>query len=318
MNVLVTGGAGFIGSHVADRLLARGDRVVVLDDFDDFYDPALKRNNVAGHAGSPDYRLVEGDIRDRTLVMRLFEEERFDAVVHLAARAGVRPSLNDPTLYEEVNCLGTLRLLEAAVAHGRPRFVFASSSSVYGIGSRIPFSEDDPVDRPISPYAATKRAGELHVFTFHHLHGLDVVCLRFFTVYGPRQRPEMAIARFISAIERGERIPVFGDGASRRDYTYIDDIVDGVEAALKNASGFDIINLGGSRPVTLSALVAEIERATGKKALIDRQPDQPGDVPVTFADVRKARERLGFEARIPLPEGIRRSVEWHRSLEQER
>ncbi|MEO8432018.1 MAG: GDP-mannose 4,6-dehydratase [Acidobacteriota bacterium] len=312
MNVLVTGGAGFIGSHVADRLLARGDRAVVLDDFDDFYDPAVKRRNVAPHAGDSRYRLVEGDIRDRALVLRLFEEERFDAVVHLAARAGVRPSLANPALYEEVNGLGTLHLLEAAAAHGKPRFVFGSSSSVYGLGARIPFAEDDPADRPISPYAATKRAGELHVFTAHHLHGLDALCLRFFTVYGPRQRPEMAIARFIGAIERGDAIPVFGDGSSRRDYTYVDDIVDGVEAALKETRGFDIINLGGSRPVTLAALIAEIERATGRTARIDRRPDQPGDVPVTFADVRRARERLGFEAKVPLAEGIRRSVAWHR------
>ena len=313
MKVLVTGGAGFIGSHVADRLLARGDRVVVLDDFNDFYDPASKRSNVADHVGTPEYRLVEGDIGDRALVMRLFAEERFDAVVHLAARAGVRPSLADPALYEEVNCLGTIRLLQAAAAHGRPRFVFGSSSSVYGIGARIPFSETDPADRPISPYAATKRAGELHVFTAHHLSGLDALCLRFFTVYGPRQRPEMAIARFIAAIERGDAIPVFGDGSSRRDYTYIDDVVDGVEAALAGPGGFDIVNLGGSRPVTLSDLIAEIEKATGRPARIERKPDQPGDVPVTFADVRKARERLGFEARVPLAEGIRRTVAWHRS-----
>ena len=313
MKVLVTGGAGFIGSHVADRLLARGDRVVVLDDFNDFYDPASKRSNVADHVGTPEYRLVEGDIGDRALVMRLFAEERFDAVVHLAARAGVRPSLADPPLYEEVNCLGTIRLLQAATANGRPRFVFGSSSSVYGIGARIPFSETDPADRPISPYAATKRAGELHVFTAHHLSGLDALCLRFFTVYGPRQRPEMAIARFIAAIERGDAIPVFGDGSSRRDYTYIDDVVDGVEAALAGPGGFDIVNLGGSRPVTLSDLIAEIEKATGRPARIERKPDQPGDVPVTFADVRKARERLGFEARVPLAEGIRRTVAWHRS-----
>jgi UDP-glucuronate 4-epimerase len=313
LNVLITGGAGFIGSHLADRRLARGDRVVVLDDFNDFYDPARKRRNVAAHLGSSAYRLVEGDIRDRALVFRLFAEERFDAVLHLAARAGVRPSLAQPVLYEEVNCIGTLHLLEAAVAHGRPRFLFASSSSVYGINAKLPFSEDDPIDRPISPYATTKRAGELHVYTAHHLHGLSTACLRFFTVYGPRQRPEMAIARFIRAIERGEPVTLYGDGSSRRDYTYIDDIADGVEAAFDLASGFEIINLGGARPVTLAGLLAQVERATGKTARIVREADQPGDVPVTYADVAKAGRLLGFRPRVPLEEGLRRAVDWYRS-----
>lgn len=248
MRILITGGAGFIGSHLADRCLRRGDRVVVLDDFNDFYDPALKRENVAPHRNNPAYRLIEGDIRDRELVLRLFEEERFDAVAHLAARAGVRPSLLQPVLYEEVNCIGTLHLLEAAVAHGKPRFVFASSSSVYGINSKLPFSEEDPIDRPISPYATTKRSGELQVFNAHHLHGLPAVCLRFFTVYGPRQRPEMAIARFIRCLEEGQAIPFHGDGSSRRDYTYVDDISDGVEAALERPFGFEIVNLGCARP----------------------------------------------------------------------
>ena len=266
MKILVTGGAGFIGSHLVERLLARGDRIVVLDDFNDFYDPALKRANVAVTAGHPAYRLVEGDIRDRALVFRLFAEERFDAVVHLAARAGVRPSLTQPVLYEEVNCVATLHLLEAAVAHGRPRFVFASSSSVYGVNSKLPFSEEDPIERPVSPYATTKRAGELHVFTAHHLHGLPAVCLRFFTVYGPRQRPEMAIARFLRCLESGETIPFYGDGSSRRDYTYIDDILDGIEAALDRSLSFEIVNLGGAHPVTLSELVSALERATGREA----------------------------------------------------
>jgi UDP-glucuronate 4-epimerase len=312
MRLLITGGAGFIGSHLADRRLARGDRVVVLDDFNDFYDPAAKRRNTAPHAGNPDYRLVEGDIRDRNLLARLFDEERFDAVLHLAARAGVRPSLSQPILYEEVNVVGTLALLEAAVASGKPRFLFASSSSVYGVNSKLPFSEDDPIDRPISPYAATKRGAELHVFAFHRVHGLDAVCLRFFTVYGPRQRPEMAIARFIRCLEEGRPVPFFGDGGSRRDYTYIDDIADGVEAALTLPASFEIINLGGAHPVTLSDLVAAIEKATGKKATLDRRPDQPGDVPATYADVTRAERLLGFKARVPLEEGLRRSVEWYR------
>jgi len=312
MNVLVTGGAGFIGSHLVDRRLAQGDRVVVLDDFNDFYDPGLKRANVETHLRAPGFRLVEGDIRDRALVFRLFAEEKFDAVVHLAARAGVRPSLALPVLYEEVNVVGTLHLLEAAVAHGAPRFLFASSSSVYGVNSKLPFSEDDPIEKPISPYATTKRAGELHVYTAHHLHGLAATCLRFFTVYGPRQRPEMAIAKFIRSTDTGTPIPFYGDGGSRRDYTYIDDIADGVEAALSVPSGFEIVNLGGAHPVTLSQLVTAIEKAVGKPAILDRQENQPGDVPVTFASVEKAAKLLHFRARVPLEEGLRRSVEWYR------
>ncbi len=312
MRLLITGGAGFIGSHLADRRLARGDRVVALDDFNDFYDPDRKRANVAPHAADRNYRLVEGDIRDRSLLARLFEEEAFDAVLHLAARAGVRPSIAQPVLYEEVNVVGTLRLLEAAVARRVPRFVLASSSSVYGVNSKLPFSEDDPIERPISPYAATKRAAELHAFAFHHIHGLEITCLRLFTVYGPRQRPEMAIARFISCLEEGRPIPFFGDGGSRRDYTYIDDVVDGIEAALFRPISFDIINLGGSHPVTLAGLVEALEAVTGRRAVLDRRPDQPGDVPVTYAAVDKARRMLGFTARVPLEEGLKRSVAWYR------
>lgn len=312
MKVLITGGAGFIGSHLADRRLARGDRVVVLDDFNDFYDPRSKRANVAPHLANPRYRLVEGDIRDRALVFRLFAEEGFDGVLHLAARAGVRPSLTQPILYEEVNCVATWHLLEAAVAHGKPRFVFASSSSVYGINSKLPFAEDDPIETPISPYATTKRAGELQVFNASHLWGLPAVCLRFFTVYGPRQRPEMAIARFIRCLESDTPIPFYGDGSSRRDYTYIDDIADGVEAALESSLGFDIVNLGGAHPVTLAELVAAVERATGRSARLDHQAQQPGDVPITFASVEKARRILRFQARVPLEEGLRRAVAWYR------
>ena len=313
MKLLITGGAGFIGSHIADRRLARGDTVVVLDDFNDYYDPLVKRANVAPHLADPRYRLAEGDIRNRELVFRLFAEERFDAIVHLAARAGVRPSLEQPVLYEEVNCVATLHLLEAAVAHGKPRFVFASSSSVYGINSKLPFAEDDPIERPISPYATTKRAGELHVFSTHHLYGLPAACLRFFTVYGPRQRPEMAIARFIRALESGEAIPFYGDGGSRRDYTFIDDIADGVEAALEAKFAFEIVNLGSAHPVTLTELVEALEAATGKRARLDRRPVQAGDVPVTFASVAKAERLLGFRPKVTLEEGLRRSVAWFRS-----
>ena len=312
MKLLITGGAGFIGSHLADRRLARGDRVVVLDDFNDYYDPRLKRSNVAPHRGDPRYRVVEGDIRDRALVFRLFAEEGFDAVLHLAARAGVRPSLAQPVLYEEVNCVATWHLLEAAAAHGKPRFVFASSSSVYGVNAKLPFAEDDPIERPISPYATTKRAGELQVFNAHHLWGLPAMCLRFFTVYGPRQRPDMAISRFIRCLESDAPIPFFGDGSSRRDYTYIDDVADGVEAALERPIPFDVVNLGGAHPVTLAELVAAVERATGRRARFDRQPVPPGDVPVTCAAVEKAERVLGFRARVPLEEGLRRTVAWHR------
>jgi UDP-glucuronate 4-epimerase len=312
VKLLVTGGAGFIGSQLVERRIASGDRVTVIDDFNDYYDPARKRANVAGLASEPRFRLVEGDIRDATLVTSLFEEGAFDAVVHLAARAGVRPSLKDPVLYEEVNCVATIRLLEAAARFGKPRFVFASSSSVYGVNSKLPFSEEDPIARPVSPYATTKRSGELLAFNYHHLHGLDVTCLRFFTVYGPRQRPEMAIARFTDALERGLEIPFYGDGSSRRDYTHIDDILDGVEAAIERCRGFEIINLGGAHPITLAGLIEMLEAATGKRARLKRLPDQPGDVPVTYADVDKARRLLGYSPRVPIEEGLARYVAWYR------
>ena len=313
MKLLVTGGAGFIGSQLVDRRLAAGDRVTVIDDFNDYYDPAAKRANVSAALASPGYRLVEGDIRDRALVFSLFREGGFDAVVHLAARAGVRPSIQDPVLYEEVNCVASIHLFQAASRFGKPRFLFASSSSVYGVNSKLPFSEDDPIARPVSPYATTKRSGELLAFNFHHLDGLDVFCLRFFTVYGPRQRPEMAIAKFTEALENGSEIPFFGDGSSRRDYTYIDDILDGVEAALDRCRGFEIVNLGGAHPISLAELVALLEKATGRKALLRRLPDQPGDVPATYADVEKARRLLGYAPKVPIEEGLARYVAWRRA-----
>src|SRR6185503_13270043 len=254
-HILVTGGAGFIGSHLTRRLLARGDRVTVLDDFNDFYDPAKKRANVAPFLGGDGYRLVLGDIRDAPLVDRLFAAGRFDAVVHLAARAGVRPSLSEPILYEDVNCIGTLRLLEAARRHGPGIFLFGSSSSVYGINEKVPFAEDDAVDQPISPYATTKRAGELLCYNYHHLYGMRIACLRFFTVYGPRQRPEMAIHKFTDLLWRGRPVTMYGDGGSRRDYTYVDDIVDGLMATLDLAPGFEIVNLGGADTTALVDLV---------------------------------------------------------------
>lgn len=313
-HVLITGGAGFIGSHLTRRLMDRGDRITVLDDFNDFYDPERKRNNVAPFlkCGGEAYRLVEGDIRDAGLVDRLFAEGSFDAVVHLAARAGVRPSLRQPILYEDVNCIGTLRLLEAARHHGPQVFLFGSSSSVYGINQKVPFSEIDEVDQPISPYATTKRAGELLCYNYHHLYGLRTACLRFFTVYGPAQRPEMAIHKFTDLLARGEAVPMFGDGTSRRDYTYIDDIIDGVVAALDLAPEFEILNLGGAETTALKDLIGWIAEELAVEPRIEYLPAQPGDVPITYADVRKAGRLLGYSPKVPIREGLRRFVAWYR------
>lgn len=310
--VLVTGGAGFIGSHLTEALLRRGDDVTVLDNFNTFYDPDLKRRNLADVEKTGSFRLVEGDIRDREMVMGLFRDSGFDVIVHLAAMAGVRPSIADPALYVSVNLDGTTVLLDAAVAHGKPRFVFASSSSVYGNNKKVPFSEDDPVDHPISPYAATKKAGELVAHTYHHIHQLDVSCLRFFTVYGPRQRPEMAIHKFARMIEKDEPLPFFGDGSSRRDYTYIDDIIDGVVKSVDHCKGFRVYNLGESRTTNLDRLVQLLESALGKKAHLERLPFQPGDVQETFADVTRAKSELGYAPGVPVEDGIPRFVTWLR------
>ena len=307
---LVTGGAGFIGSHLCEALLARGDEVTVLDNFNDFYDPAIKRRNAAALAGA---RVVEGDFRDAELVARLFEEGRFDVVVHLGALAGVRPSLLDPLHYEDVNVRGTLVLLEEIRRRGGIRFVFASSSSVYGSNEDVPFREQADIHHPVSPYAATKRAGELMCFTFHHLYGIPTTCLRFFTVYGPRQRPEMAIHKFVRMTLAGEPIPFFGDGTTRRDYTYIDDIVDGVVRSIDRCEGYEIYNLGESETTSLSELVAAIGEVCGREPVLDRQPMQPGDVVVTYADISKARERLGYAPRTLVAEGLRRFLEWYRA-----
>lgn len=312
---LLTGGAGFIGSHLTRRLLGRGDRVTVLDDFNDYYDPARKRANVAPFNERDGYRLVEGDIRDTELVDSLFADGGFDSVIHLAARAGVRPSLRQPILYEDVNCIGTLRLLEAARRHGPRIFVFGSSSSVYGINRKVPFAEDDRVDLPISPYATTKRAGELLCFNYHHLYDLKVSCLRFFTVYGPAQRPEMAIHKFTDLLARGEAIPLYGDGGSRRDYTYVDDIVDGIEAALDLAPDFEIFNLGGAETTALSDLVRWLAEELAVTPRIEYLPDQPGDVPITYADVSKAAHMLGYSPKVPIRQGLERFVAWYRKGE---
>ena len=314
---LVTGGAGFIGSHLTRALLAGGARAIVVDDFNDFYDPRLKEANIAGLERTGEIEVCRVDIRDggaiREIVRRHAVELRSGGIVHLAARAGVRPSLREPRLYLETNVGGTLNLAEAAREFEVPRIVFASSSSVYGDRSDVrPFRETDDVSRPISPYAATKVMGESLLHTYSHLHGLRVVILRFFTVYGPGQRPDLAIHKFTTLIDRGEPVPVFGDGTSRRDYTYIEDILQGVIAALEyQRNPFEIFNLGESRTVPLSYLIELIERELGKKARVQRLPPQPGDVTVTHADISKARRRLGYLPETPIEEGIRRFVAWH-------
>jgi len=311
-NILVTGGAGFIGSHLVDRLLGDGAaRVTVVDIFNDFYDPALKRANIAAHLQRDDFELVEADITDARAMDDLFARAGFDCVVHLAARAGVRPSLEDPLAYEDSNVRGTFNLLEAARRNRVPKFIFGSSSSVYGVNSRVPFSEDDPIANPISPYAATKIAGEAACHVYSHLYDLRVLCLRFFTVYGARQRPDLAIHKFARLMSQGRPIPLFGDGSTQRDYTYIDDIVAGIVAAMRyDRSQFEVINLGESHTVELRKLVELLERALGKRAVIDYRPLQPGDVPITFADVNKARRLLGYEPKTPIEAGIGRFVDW--------
>jgi len=313
--ILVTGGAGFIGSHLVDQLLAEGgSKVTVIDDFNDFYSPQIKRSAVKPHLENPNYKLVEADIRDTDVIANVFADGSFDCVVHLAARAGVRPSLKEPTLYTETNINGTQNLLELAKTHGVPQFVFGSSSSVYGINSKTPFSEEDRIFQPISPYAATKAAGELLCHTYSHLYNLRTVCLRFFTVYGARQRPDLAIHKFTKLITDGKPIQMFGDGSTRRDYTYIEDIIEGVRAAMDfTESIHEVFNLGESETTQLRRLIELIEQALGAKAIIDRQPMQPGDVPVTFADIAKARELLNYSPKTKIDEGIPKFVDWFRN-----
>jgi UDP-glucuronate 4-epimerase len=311
MNFLVTGGAGFIGSHVCEQLLARGHAVWALDDLNPFYDPQIKRRNLRDlQALARPFEFVQGDITDREVLEDLFGEVAFDQVIHLAARAGVRPSLEEPALYQRVNVEGTVQVLEAARRHGVRKLILASSSSVYGINSKIPFSEADPIFRAISPYAASKLACEALGHVYHHIYHLDIVMLRFFTVYGPRQRPDLAIHKFARLIREGKPIPVFGDGSTARDYTYISDILQGVLACTEREFGYEIFNLGESRTVTLRRLIELLEDALGKKAVIDAQPPQPGDVPLTCADINKARQQLGYQPAVPIEEGIREFVKW--------
>lgn len=308
--ILVTGGAGFIGSHVCEALLTQGVEVVVIDDFNDFYDPKIKEANIASIIDR--ITLIRGDIRDAALIEEIFSSHHFDAIIHLAARAGVRPSISDPKLYFTTNIDGTFNLLDACRHHGVKRFIFASSSSVYGVNEKVPFSETDPIERTISPYAATKVAGEQICSNYSYLFGIHCACLRFFTVYGPRQRPDLAISKFTRFIREGQPIDQYGDGSTARDYTYIDDIVSGVlaAAAYTEKSAFEIFNLGGSATTTLAELISLVESAVGKQAVIRQLPDQQGDVPRTYADTSKARRLLGYEPDTPIREGIRKYAAW--------
>jgi UDP-glucuronate 4-epimerase len=314
MRIFVTGAAGFIGSSLADRLLDRGDYVMGVDNFDPFYDRKLKENNIKNALLNPDFIFAEGDIRDAAFIDRHLVGFKPDVIVHLAAKAGVRPSLFNPQEYYDVNVMGTLNILEAMRKNGFNRMIFASSSSVYGNNIKVPFSEADNVDSPISPYAASKKAGELMCNTYNHLYGFDIFCLRFFTVYGPRQRPDLAINKFTRAILRGEPISVYGDGSSRRDYTYIDDIIQGISSAIENLNGYDIFNLGESQTTSLKNLVSMIEKETGRAAVLDYLPMQEGDVFQTFADISKSKEMLHYNPQVKIADGIKNYIRYY--LEQ--
>lgn len=309
--ILVTGAAGFIGSHAAEALLQRGYHVVSVDNFCDFYDRSWKEMNIRTlAAGGADLEVEEIDITDGAAISRLVERTKPAAILHLAAMAGVRPSIEQPAYYARVNVEGTTHLLEAAVRNGVGKFIFASSSSVYGNLNRVPFSEDDPVGEPVSPYAATKRAGELICYTYWHLYRLPVFCLRLFTVYGPRQRPDLAIHKFTRLIAGGHPVPLFGDGSTSRDYTYVDDIVAGILAALDRCDRYRVYNLGGAHPVTLAHLIDQLEHAIGRRAVVEHRPPQLGDVERTWADLARSAAELGYEPKVTLNEGLKRFVDW--------
>jgi UDP-glucuronate 4-epimerase len=314
MKVFITGGAGFIGSSLSEKLIAEGASVVAIDNFNDYYDPKIKEKNISNLLKNPHYRMVRGDILDKDLLISLFKAEHFDYVVHLAARAGVRPSLEDPIAYQKTNGEGTVNILECAKNAGIRNLVLASSSSVYGNNKKVPFSETDCVDFAISPYAATKKANEVMAHVYHAVFGLNIIMLRFFTVYGPRQRPDLAINKFVRLIEQGKEIPIYGDGKTFRDYTYIDDICSGIRASMdylaSHSNVYEIINLGSNHPITLNDMVATIEKCLGKKAIVKHLPMQPGDVNGTYADITKARSLLGYAPKMPFSEGIKNFVEW--------
>jgi UDP-glucuronate 4-epimerase len=310
--IILTGGAGFIGSHLAERLIREGHSLAVVDEMNDFYSPAVKQQNLAAIRSVGDFEFVQRDICDAPRMKELFGRFQPEIIVHLAARAGVRPSLEDPLLYERVNVQGTLTLLELARQVHVSNFVFASSSSIYGTTSKVPFSEEEANPNPISPYGVTKLSGEKLCYCYSHLYGLPSVCLRFFTVYGPRQRPDLAIHKFSRLIDQGKTIPFFGDGSTRRDYTYIDDIVEGILAAIQLETRYEIFNLGNSRPISLAQLIVFLEKALGKKAVLDQQPAQAGDMPETYADIRRAEERLGYYPQFPFEKGLEQFVNWLR------
>jgi UDP-glucuronate 4-epimerase len=306
---LITGAAGFIGSHLTERLLSLGHTVFGLDNFDSFYDPKIKRKNIALFKDNPNFILLEGDIRDFSFLEKVFNQHPVDRMIHLAARAGVRPSIQDPLLYEEVNLKGTLNLLEISRLHSIKQFIFASSSSVYGGNIKIPFSESDPVDSPVSPYAATKKAGELFCYNYHHLYKIPMTCLRFFTVYGPRQRPEMAIHCFARSIRDEKPLPLFGDGTIRRDFTYIEDIIDGITLAIEKPFDYEIFNLGESETHPVNEVIQLLSKYIGKPAKINYLPPQPGDMLVTYADISKARQKLGYAPQTSLEQGLLKFVQ---------
>jgi UDP-glucuronate 4-epimerase len=311
MNFLVTGGAGFIGSHVCEQLLRDGHSVWTFDDLNPFYAPELKRRNLRDiQSLAKPFEFIHGDLTDRAAVEEVFASVKFDQMIHLAARAGVRPSLEEPALYQRVNVEGTVNLLEAARIHGVKKIIIASSSSVYGVNSKVPFAESDPIFSAISPYAASKLACEALGHVYHHVYGFDIVMLRFFTVYGPRQRPDLAIRKFATLIQAGKPIPVFGDGSTARDYTYISDILDGIMACTRKEFGYEIFNLGESETVKLSRLIELLEDSLAKKAVIERKPPQRGDVPLTCADISKARDRLGYNPTVKIDRGIPLFVNW--------
>lgn len=311
--ILVTGGAGFIGSHLSERLIENGHKVVCLDNFNDYYKPAVKWDNISGLRQHTDYTLVEADILDVERLRRLFTEHEFDVVVHLAARAGVRPSIRQPLLYQKVNVEGTTNLLEMMREFRAGKFIFGSSSSVYGENLKVPFSEDDPVDHPISPYAATKKACELICYTYYHLYEIPITCLRFFTVYGPRQRPDMAIHKFARAIDSLDEITMYGDGKSRRDYTYITDIVDGICKSIEHCRRYHVYNLGESQTIDLLSLIHLIAKNLGKEPKIQRLPRQPGDVPITYADITRARNEIAYQPSVTIEQGIAKFTDWYKN-----
>lgn len=312
MKILVTGGAGFIGSNLIDMLLKRNHEVAAVDNFTNFYDPKIKENNIKNAADYDSFKLYRTDITDRDGLDSLFKKHDFEIIVHLAAKAGVRPSIEDPVGYSKTNIEGTINLLEIAKENKINKFIFASSSSVYGNNKKVPFSEDDNVDFPISPYAATKKAGELICYNYHHLYNINIFSLRFFTVYGPRQRPEMAIHKFTRLIDNGKPVPVFGEGKPKRDFTYITDILDGIYSAIERVNGFEIINLGESQTINVSQLINEIEPALGKTAIRNTLPMQPGDVIKTYADISKAKRLLDYNPSINIETGIKQFIKWYR------